>query len=133
MRHDCLYIQYSQMPPDHRPILPIRDDEAYEKKLSELKAIYPQVEHFDMQPYREANEYACTTRFSEVATQCLIGNWKPLMAWCMDVAREEGIEAAVTLWFKVTKRVKKEWVFRKGHYGDPRGPKAPFHDSHKEL
>lgn len=114
------------MPDDDRPILPIRDDEAYSRKLDELTAIYPQVDHFDMAPYREANEYACATRFSIVATQVLIGNWEPLMVWCVELARTDGIGAAVTLWFKVTKRVKQEWVFRKVHYGDPRGPRAPF-------
>jgi hypothetical protein len=107
-------------------VLPIRDDDAYEQKLKELMASYPQITNFDMAPYRLANEYACTTRFSKVATSCICGDWKPLMEWAIETSKESGIDAAVELWFKVTARVKKEWVFRKQHYGNPHGPKSPF-------
>jgi len=120
------------MPDDDRLILPIRDDEAYNQKLAELQAVSPQREYFDMAPYREANEYACETRFSKVATACICGSWEPLMSWCVEVAKSDGITAAVSLWFRVTKRVKSEWAYRIGHYGDPRGPKAPFAERHKD-
>lgn len=108
------------------PTFPVRDDEAYDAKLKELLSHQPQREYFDMEPYREAEEFACTTRFSKVATRCLGGDWEPLMEWAVEIAKADGIAAAVTLWFKVSKRVKKEWVFRRGAYGNPLGPKKPF-------
>lgn len=108
------------------PKLPVRDDEAYDAKLKELLSKYHQADKFNMDAYRDANEYACTTRFSKVATRCLGGDWRPLMEWALEVSRQDGPDAAVALWFKVTASVKKEWVFRKGSYGDPLGPERPF-------
>lgn len=110
------------------PKFPVRDDDAYEKKLKELLANVHQSGHFDMQPYRDADEYACTTRFSKVCTRCLGGDWNALMEWAVETARDEGIAAAVSLWFKASQRVKKEWVWRRKAYGDPLGPKRPFSD-----
>lgn len=117
---------YSYAMAYQQPSFPVRDDEAYDSKLKELLAAHPQTDHFDMQPYRDAEEHACTTRFSKVATRCLGGDWNPLMEWSIEVAKAESISAAVSLWFKVSARVKKKRVFRRNAYGNPLGPKRPF-------
>lgn len=95
-----------------QPTYPVRDNEAYEERLSIVLESWPQSAGFDMQPYTISNECANRTRYSKVATAAINDDDVPLVEWLVELAERHGAGVAVEVWQDLHTQVMNERRYR---------------------
>jgi hypothetical protein len=91
------------------PRNPVRDEEAYEEKLSLILESWTGT---FMEPYQEAEKAARETTFSRVCTEAIYGDWTPAWNLCTYTCRRFGHERATELMADITTAVAKPQFWR---------------------